>query len=133
MIGTAPPTTSPLSSLDTLAQRVAATAAAQGKSGETAPERTVSDTLDLSQAARIAADYKASAGTDGKKPAEQLAESLKQARSVTDAFATRLKGGSGTDSSVADFNAVVREEVASIMKEGKPSDLIGRIVKRLFG
>jgi|AGTN01.3.fsa_nt_gi hypothetical protein len=119
--------------LDTLAQRVAQTAASQGKSAQSGSGRTVGDSVDLSEAARIAAEYKVSAGADGKKPADQLAESLKQARAVTDSFAAKLRAGRGTDNSATDFNAVVREEVAGIMQAGKPSDLISRIVKRLFG
>lgn len=121
-----------VATLDTLAQRVAETAASQGKTAQKETARTVTDRVDLSQTAKLAADYKASAGTDGKKPADQLAESLKQAKSVTDSFAAQLSGNS-TASTKSDFNAVVRDEVASIMKEGKPSDLISRIVKRLFG
>lgn len=117
------------SPLDVLAQSAVAS---QEKSGQA--KRTITDRVDLSQTAKLAAEYKANAGADGKKPAEQLAESLKQAKSITDSFSAQLKAGRTANTfSSTDFNTAVRDAVTSIMREGKPSDLISRVVKNLLG
>lgn len=122
------------SPLDVLAQSAVASQDRSGQDRTAAASRTITDRVDLSQTAKLAAEYKANAGADGKKPAEQLAESLKQAKRVTDSFAAQLKAGRTANTfSSTDFNTAVRDAVTSIMREGKPSDLISRVVKSLLG
>lgn len=105
--------------------------AAARKSSKTATSesggRTVSDSVDLSDIAKLAADFKESGDVD------QLTASLKQARQITDNFVAQLKSEKTDSSSATDFGTALNEEVTAILREGKPASIIDRMVKRLFG
>lgn len=105
--------------------------AAARKSSKTATSesggRTVSDSVDLSDIAKMAADFKESGDVD------QLTASLKQARQITDNFVAQFKSEQSDSSSTTDFGTALNEEVTAILREGKPASIIDRMVKRLFG
>ncbi|MBC7951055.1 MAG: hypothetical protein H7Z12_04420 [Rhodospirillaceae bacterium] len=115
---------------ETLAQRNSATTST--KNSATAG-RSIDDVVDLSQAARVAAELRGS-DLSGKKLTDKLAESLDQGKSLGESFAAQMKAGrkDSSDTSSDDYGAALRGAVSDILSSGKPGSIYSGIVNRLF-
>lgn len=119
---------------ETSAQRsaAAATAVSPASAG-----RSVDDVVDLSQAAQLAQDFRASGELSGQKLVDKLAQSLDQGKTITDAFVAQLQSGrtasTSTATSSGDFDTNMRAAISDIMRSGKPANVFDSIVSRLFG